>query len=135
MPEAQQSYGVLDYGHFDYGDFFDEPLVPNDGWGLLCTANEELVCAAQTPNLFCGARAEPDSPPVETGPGPATPQATPVAVREREEAIRGDAVSVDIVGIAVDAASPAKPRGSVLDEFVRVPRPSVVASSDKRSGS
>ncbi|KAH8097413.1 glutathione transferase [Aureococcus anophagefferens] len=119
MPEAQQSYGVLDYGHFDYGDFFDEPLVPNDGWGLLCTANEELICSAPTPNLFCGARAEPDSPPVETGPGPATPQATPVAVREREEAIRGDAVSVDIVGIAVDAASPAKPRGSVLDEFVR----------------
>ena len=70
----------------------------------------------------------------ETGPGPATPQATPVAVREREEAIHGDAVSVDIVGIAVDAASPAKPRGSVLDEFVRVPRPSVVAF-DKRSGS
>ncbi|KAH8074595.1 6-phosphogluconolactonase [Aureococcus anophagefferens] len=120
MPEAQQSDGVLDYGHFDYGDFFDEPLVPNDGWGLLCTANEELICSAPTPNLFCGARAEPDSPPVETGPGPATPQATPVAVREREEAIRGDAVSVDIVGIAVDAASPAKPRGSVLDEFVRL---------------
>ncbi|KAH8048256.1 hypothetical protein JL722_12661 [Aureococcus anophagefferens] len=52
MPEAQQSYGVLDYGHFDYGDFFDEPLVPNDGWGLLCTANEELICSAPTPNLF-----------------------------------------------------------------------------------
>ena len=27
MPEAQQSYGVLDYGHFDYGDFFDEADV------------------------------------------------------------------------------------------------------------